>query len=497
MSSPAVRPLIIVSLPGRTIDELRAQAVTAARLGADAAEIRFDRLDNADLSTFSALFPTPLPLVATLRSRSEGGAGPDTVGDRSAWREAVRGLPFAWIDLEIGRDPIPAGTYASGPRPIASRHLLPGDPLAGIGELLDTAAPPGGFVKIVAPASVRDALEVVLPATLAHPPKGDRCVMTTGASGPLVRAWAASLGSCAVYCSLDLPASPGTVEPAQIPVARFRRWADGPPSAPLFAVVGSPIAHSLSPALHSLWMAEEGHDGLYITIDIPEGKELTDAVAVLGRRGVRGMSVTHPLKDAAFGLATQRTPAADQVGCANTLTLQGSDVIADNTDLAAVQTRMAELRSSYPGILRHVLIVGTGGAARAALGAARNLGIRPELLGRDPRRAADLAARFGADVAPHPSPGAATLVVQATTVGRSGSSAFEVPLDEWIDSRTHLLDFVYAPDHPTVSDLAHLHAGRYEDGRRLLAYAAAASYGDWWGSPPSPGLIEQALREIL
>src|SRR5579871_5745454 len=307
--------------------------------------------------------------------------------------------------------------------------------------------------------------------------------------GPRIR-------SCAVYCSLDsAPASAG-VEASQIPAGRFRRWLSAPPGAPLFAVVGSPVAHSLSPALHNGWMEGEDRSGLYVALDIVDGRELAAALPALAHRGFRGLSVTHPLKDAAFALATRRTPATESVGCANTLTLDGPTVTADNTDLTAAQTRMVELQGSYPGVLRQVLVVGAGGAARAALAAARNLGLHPEILARDATRAQELARRFDAVVAPRAAPGAATLVVQATTVGREGSSELGVPLDEWIDSRTYVLDFVYAPAHPTVRELVDRHGGRYEDGRRLLAYAAAASYADWWGAPPSGILVEQTLREL-
>ncbi len=495
MSAGAVRPLVIVTLPGRTAPEVRQQALEAAALGADAAEVRFDRWAPMERTHGSSLFPSPIALVATLRSRAEGGEGPDDPAERGRWRKSAETWPFGWIDLELARDPIPTGWRGSGPRPIASRHLTPTDPPDELASLLDRAAPAGGFLKVVLPASVT-GLMGLLPGLEAAPARGDRCVMTTGASGPLLRAWAPRIRSCAVYCSLDsAPASAG-VEASQIPAGRFRRWLSAPPGAPLFAVVGSPVAHSLSPALHNGWMEGEDRSGLYVALDIVDGRELAAALPALAHRGFRGLSVTHPLKDAAFALATRRTPATESVGCANTLTLDGPTVTADNTDLTAAQTRMVELQGSYPGVLRQVLVVGAGGAARAALAAARNLGLHPEILARDATRAQELARRFDAVVAPRAAPGAATLVVQATTVGREGSSELGVPLDEWIDSRTYVLDFVYAPAHPTVRELVDRHGGRYEDGRRLLAYAAAASYGDWWGAPPSGILVEQTLREL-
>lgn len=494
MRSTRRRPLLIATLPGRNVAEVRRDTVRAAEQGADAAEVRFDRWEDRQPAELAQLFPTPVPLVATLRSTSEGGAGPDGPAERRAWREAVEALPFGWIDLEMERDPVPAGP--PGPRPIWSRHFRGDDALRELEARLETPSPPGGMLKLVAPATVREVIDTLLPGILAHPAKGERCIMTTGPSGPLLRLWAPELGASAVYCSLESFGGADPVEPAQVPVGRYSRWLGADPVGPLFSVVGSPIGHSLSPALHDLWMREEGRAGLYVALDISEPTELSDVLPGLARRGFRGLNVTHPLKDAAFSVATRRSAAAEEVGGANTLTLDAGEVVAHNTDVSAVRSRMTELSASYPGILRQVLVVGTGGAARAALAAARELAVRPEVLARDAARSQQLAGRYNAEVAPHPAPGAATLVIHATTVGRAGSPSLEVPIEEWIDSRTYVLDFVYSPDHPTLADLARRHGARYEDGRRLLAYAAAASYSTWWGAPPSASLIEQALREL-
>jgi len=496
MSPEARGPLIIATLSGRSPLEVRRQITEAAQQGADAAEVRFDRWATEDLSRLGELFPSELPLVATLRSRSEGGEGPDGPEDRALWLTSVRGLPFGWIDLELGRDPRPTGSSADGPRPILSRHLPADATRESLEDLLAVLPPTGGFLKVVVPASVRHALEVVIPSVKARPAGGDRSVMTVGPSGPLLRARAAELRSCAVYCSLSGGSSGPSLGPSQIPTARYRRWLSTPPGSPLFAVLGAPIAHSRSPDLHELWMREEDRAGLSMALEVDRGDDLGRVVPALALAGFRGVSVTHPLKDSAHAIATRRTPAAERTGCANTLTFTGPEILADNTDLAAVHRRMSELKAGYPGILRHVVVVGSGGAARASLAAAQDLGVRPELVARNRARSEELARRYGADVGEDPPAGSATLLIQATTVGRADVPTFQVPIEAWIDTRTHVLDFVYAPDHPTTAEIVRRRGGRYEDGRRLLAYAAAGSYAAWWGTPPSESLVEQALREV-
>ena len=141
--------------------------------------------------------------------------------------------------------------------------------------------------------------------------------------------------------------------------------------------------------------------GIYIGLDIRTESELADALSVLPRYGVRGFNVTQPWKIAASNLATRAGPGAIPCRCANVLSVvPGEGLEAENTDLAAVLRRLTEIISSGGWDGREALVVGTGGAARAALSAGRALRSDLRVLGRDPSAVDALAREFGATAAP-------------------------------------------------------------------------------------------------
>ncbi len=499
MTLPGV-PLVIVTLPARTVSEAKAELVEADRAGADVAEIRFDRWSLEEREKMDGLFPAPLPLLATLRSTAEGGEGPTSASDRRAWGQRVGSLPFAFVDVEVDRD----GLEGLGPSPgpasptlILSVHLPEGASPQSVHQRLEQLDPSRGIAKVVVPAGVRMTLQELVPEL---PPPGilRYVVHTTGASGPLLRAWARRLGFAAVYSSLPevrRGAAPASVEPSQIPADRLRPFLEADPPAPLFAVVGSPIGYSLSPALHHAWMRAGGRIGLYVALEIDRDTDLAESLEPLGRGGFRGLNVTHPLKEVALRLADRVLPGAEACGCANLLTFENGEVEAENTDLLAVLRRLGELERD--GVWGHgddLLVLGCGGAARAALAAVRSMGGRARVLARNRVRAGPVAASFGAALAEPADARSVPLVVNATTVGRDRRSRLELDLEPWVGPTTYLLDFVYRPESRVLEEVAQGRGAAYEDGRRLLGYSAAASFERWWGTTLSDRAILDALE---
>lgn len=494
MSRPAV-PLIIASLPGRSLDANRNEASAAARAGADLAEIRFDRWPELERLRAAELFPTPLPLVATLRSRSEGGEGPDDPSQRLTWLHEVLRLPFAWVDLEVARDPTnPARTPGSLVRFVLSSHLGRDVSVEEVARLLAASRPGGSMTKVVLPASVHRAIHELAPLLRTSDPL-PRVLLTTGASGQLLRAWGQNLGQAAVYGALPESSTEpvGTVERSQVPVDRLRSFFSAASSPPMFAVVGRPVFHSRSPSLHHQWMASYHRTGLYVALEVASDEEFQEMLPALVAGGFRGVNVTHPFKEAAYRVATDPEASANDCGCANTLTFEEGRVYAGNTDLYAVGRRMEELHRAGRWDGRELLVLGTGGAARATLGAARDRGSRARILARSPSRADTLAEAFGAQRASASAAGAMGLIINATTVGRAPGERLEFSLDGWMAPSSYVLDFVYRPNSPVLSDAARAAGAEYEDGSRLLAYAAAASFERWWGEAPSNVEIERAL----
>jgi shikimate dehydrogenase len=485
-------PRIVVTLPGRTIPDCRAELAEAAEAGADLAELRLDRWSGPELEALPEIFPAPIPVLGTFRSRAEGGEGSDDPIERARVLQRLLTLPFAAIDREIERDPLPPPSASH--LTIWSRHAPQGTAPEAVWAKLRTEPERPGLRKVVVPATLGAALDLVDRARAGWP--DDAILHTTGPSGPLLRALGGRLGLAAVFAAL--PSQPGreAVDPAQIPVDQLARFLRAGPGAPLFALLGADVARSPSPELFGAWMGALDLAGLYISLGVGSVDELTAALPRLVELGFRGFNVTRPWKIAALALADDVRPAARACGSANVLTAEaGGAIVAENTDLAALLRRLGELREQGQWDGRTLLTVGTGGAARAGLAAAREMNADSLLLGRDPGKVDALGHAFGArrPEAGGPRPG---LIVQASAVGRADAGPVGFDLEPWIGPGTYVLDLVYRPEVPLVRRWTERGGGTYEDGMRLLAYQAAAAFGVWLEEDVPDALVDEALQRL-
>jgi shikimate dehydrogenase len=261
------------------------------------------------------------------------------------------------------------------------------------------------------------------------------------------------------------------------------------------AVCGKPIAHSLSPVIHSAGYAAAGLlNWTYTAIECAEA-ELPDLVAGLGAEWV-GLSLTMPLKEVALTLASSASPAASAVGAANTLVRRPDATWhADNTDIPGM---VRVLQSAGVPPSPSVLVLGGGGTARAALAAAAQLGA-PAVTVAARRRAAleELA------------PVAATLGIGLTGKDWASVTAFEsdavistVPKGAADDlaasvswrAGTVLFDAIYDPWPTPLAAAAAANDVRVASGLDLLLAQALGQFEQFTGVVPAP---ETAMREAL
>lgn len=485
------RPVRIVTLPGRTVPELREQARRAGAAGADMAEVRVDRLTPYPSTELASLFPSSLPLLGTYRSQAEGGEGADDTSERRRTFDELGQLGFAALDRE-GRRDLPPGP---GQRAIVSYHLPQLPAPTELRRLLATAEPASWFVKVVVPASLAELATVVLPA-LPAPEENSYVLHTTGASGPLLRAWAGRLGMAAVYCALpEGPATERPVEASQLPVSRVVRFQEGPQPGGLFAILGHPVSESASPRIHSAWFELGRRAGLYLALDVASESEFEVTLRTLADGDFAGVNVTRPWKTAARALSDESAPSAESTGCANTLTFRGGEIRAENTDLFAVHRRLTELKGSGHWDGERLTVIGAGGAARASLAAARALGCSATVLARRDAEADRLAREFGEEAGRWEVPRPTGLLVNATPVGGPEGGTLPAALPDWIPRGGYVLDFVYAPHSPILAQAAAARDASYEDGWRLLVYQAAESHGIWWGRSVPPDWVARLVAE--
>jgi len=253
------------------------------------------------------------------------------------------------------------------------------------------------------------------------------------------------------------------------------------------AVLGDPISHSRSPAIHTAAMRHLGIEGTY------EARragpvELAHAIAELGEGKLHGINVTMPLKREAAIAANSLTVEAQASGSVNTLRFRDGVVEGHSTDVVASRLAFSDPRfdSRAP-----ILVLGSGGASAAVLAGAE--GRRVYLAARDPARAASLVdlTRPSATMIGFGTPVAGAMVVNATPLGMQGES---LP-DGIIEVASGLLDLAYG-DVPTRTVQQ---AGRSGvpvlDGVEFLVLQAMASFEWWTGArPPYEVMLERARK---
>ena len=184
----------------------------------------------------------------------------------------------------------------------------------------------------------------------------------------------------------------------------------------LAGVAGQPIAHSLSPLIHSAWIAAAGLDADYRAFGPEDAGGFATLVAD-GRAGrLRGLNVTAPFKEQALALADDASVTAMTCGSANLLLFEGGRVRADSTDGVGLMGALAEQAPKLDVRGQSVVVLGAGGAARAAAAALKMAGADVGVLNRTRARAEALAEELGVSVIEATVLGEAALVINALSV---------------------------------------------------------------------------------
>jgi shikimate dehydrogenase len=272
-------------------------------------------------------------------------------------------------------------------------------------------------------------------------------------------------------------------------------------------LVGDPVAHSLSPAIHNAAFRALNLDLVYVACRVqPEG--LVDALRGLLAMGAAGVNVTLPHKQAAAFLASRLTSDAASTGAANTLVPEAGGWLGCNTDIEGFLAPLADA-GSFDG--REVVILGAGGAARAAAYALLTslAPARVTIAARDPVRAAhlvsDLRGAAGrADISAIELAAAslavrrASLLVNATSVGMSpGESESPWPDADDIGPTHVVYDLIYTPAPSRLLRESASRGARTIDGREMLLQQAAASFLLWTGQEMPMDVAREALSTAL
>ena len=286
------------------------------------------------------------------------------------------------------------------------------------------------------------------------------------------------------------PVSAGAARPAVVP------W---------LCVLGQPVGHSLSPAMHAAGFAATGRPGRYGACEVSVAR-LPRAVAGLAALGAHGCNLTVPLKEAGCALARRRSAEAALTGSANTLAFRpDGEVYADTTDGRGL-LRALEAEVGWRPADARVVLLGAGGAARA-IAAALSAGgaARVDVVNRTRERALRLATDIGGAVHAAATGEAleralpqADLLVNCTTLGLHGRG---VPLDPAhlgaLARRAVVCDIVYAPEETPLLRAARAQGLAAVGGLGMLAWQAALAWEVWFGETGPADVFLAAARAAL
>jgi shikimate dehydrogenase len=263
---------------------------------------------------------------------------------------------------------------------------------------------------------------------------------------------------------------------------------------PICGVLGWPVRHSRSPAMHEAGYAALGlQDWRYQLLPVPP--ELFDeTVRALPAAGFAGANVTIPHKQAALALADEATDSARAIGAANTLTF-GRDgrIHADNTDAPGLIDALP-----FDPVGRIAVVLGAGGSARAVVWALLQAGADVRIWNRTRERAERLSAEIGGQVV-EVAPAAADLLVNTTSVGLRGEDPFKaLPIAvDALDGYPCVVDLVYG-ERPTGLVSAALSVGAtVVDGLEILVRQGARSFERWTGHAAPLDVLRAAARGEL
>ena len=436
-------------------------------LGADLVELRLDGIRDLDVA--GALADRRGPVIVTLRPTWQGGRYDGDEAARVALLEQAWTLGADYVDVEFGAaESLMALSH--GARIVRSYHDFDGMPADAADRLRSLLASGAEVVKLAAMTS--RLADVVALTDLARMADGRAVVIGMGPAGAPSRILAAQMGSPWTYAG-------DGVAPGQLTLARMRDEFHVPAissATAVYGLVGLPVEHSLSPAMHNAAFRAAGIDAVYVPL---AAADFADFEGFARAFKVQGVSVTAPYKLDAYGASAAGSDAAR--GAVNTLRRLGDRWEGRNTDIEGFLAPLAGRALER----RRVSVLGAGGAARAVAAALATTGATVRLHARRAEAARVTAAACAVEAGAWPPAGTSPRVDE-----------MPLDLDGSLTGRL-VYDLVYNPSETALLRRARSLGAEVIGGLPMLVAQAAAQFQWWTGQSPSSSLMHDAARARL
>ncbi len=499
----------------RRADELRS-AVERASEVADIIELRLDCFDESELQAARAQLGALLaqrtrPFIFTFRPTEEGGRRALNSDERRLFRRQLtfqyegesHAPDFADLEWNFGEhDERQIEEASQACAVILSHHdfaRVPDD-LEHIYEQM--ARTPAHILKIAVRAhDTTDGLPVLRLLERARREGRALIALAMGEAAIWTRILAPSRGSFLTYGALgrEQVTAPGQIDAA--PLRELYRIHSLNRQTQVTGLVGSPVAHSVSPHMHNKVFAAHGINAVYIPFDVRDAGAFLRRMAHPRTReldwNLRGLSVTAPHKSAVIEHLDWVEPKALDIGAVNTIVVEEDALRGYNTDAEATLAPLAEMLKLSGA---RVAVIGAGGAARAVLWSLREHGAAATVFARRTESAREVAARFDAHDATFRGASFENfdVVINTTPLGTRGALERETPaLAAQLRGARIVYDLVY---NPSVTRFMRegVEAGCLcLGGLPMLAGQAAAQFKLWTGKDAPIAAMREAARRAL
>ena len=268
----------------------------------------------------------------------------------------------------------------------------------------------------------------------------------------------------------------------------------------VFGIIGQPLGHSASPAMHGAAYISQGLDAVYVPFPVNTAADIPAALAGIRALSIKGINVTVPYKEAVIPFLDALHPVALQMGAVNTIVNRQGVLTGYNTDGDGFVLSLQEELSWDPAG-KAVALIGAGGSARGIAFALCRAGISAlSFHARTPEKAMRLCLELN-DIYPHidmavdEDLATADLVIQTTPVGMQGTSEGQMPVSEmyWVRPQHVVVDIVYKPAVTAFMAAAQARGARVLGGAGMLAGQGILAYELFTGKKVAYQTMKQAL----
>jgi len=488
-------PRICLTVTGETPEELLENALQAGSLSRFV-ELRLDYLEQPQEgpAVVRAVRRKGIQVIATLRGAAAGGKYQGSAEEQLDLLSAAGKAGAALVDLELEaaehlglaavRKLRKAGAVMLSFHDYRETPRNPGVVLNRLKSF------PADYYKLVTLAARHQDNAAML--DLMRKEKGKLVAFTMGEIGQPTRILCLVAGSPFTYAA---PPAGGVDGLGQIPwdqmIGLYRANRIGPRTK-VYGVVGNPVAHSLSPAVHNAAFSHVRRDAVYLAFCAEDFKDFR---AALGAYRLSGVSVTMPHKKAAASAVAWKDELAARAGAVNTMVLRGGKWQGYNTDMLGILGPL-EQRTKVRG--SRVLVAGAGGVARAAALALADAGASVTVVARRIKQAADLAEQAGGHALDLDDLNGQKfdIIVHATPLGMSPNTEECFFTPQQLHTRL-LLETVYTPLETRLVKLARGRRIKVILGLEMFIEQAAAQFRLWTGRNAPRDVMEQAARAAL